>query len=63
MHMNTMAEEKLFDDSKVNLNALKKKAYNGRWAEVDEGKTSNPMNRPKGCPFPSRFPINTQRCL
>ena len=26
-----------FDDKNVNLDALKKKAYNLRWAEVDDG--------------------------
>lgn len=26
-----------FDDENVNLNVLKRKAYNLRWAEVEEG--------------------------
>ncbi|MDC7244569.1 MAG: pyridoxal phosphate-dependent aminotransferase [Sphaerochaetaceae bacterium] len=35
--MNNNSTDNLFDDSNVNLNALRQKAYNGRWAEVDEG--------------------------
>ena len=35
--MNNNSIDNLFDDSNVNLDALKQKAYNGRWAEVDEG--------------------------
>ncbi len=32
-----MVDTPLFSDESVNKNALKKKAYNGRWAEVEEG--------------------------
>ncbi len=35
--MGSSLTETLFGDEKVNLKALKKKAYNFRWAEVEEG--------------------------
>jgi aspartate/methionine/tyrosine aminotransferase len=37
MNMESKIVETLFADSKVNVEALKTKAYNGRWAEVEEG--------------------------
>lgn len=32
-----MIDPRLFSDESVNIDALKQKAYNGRWAEVEEG--------------------------